>query len=176
MSFGKKGVVPGQNGAMRPTAQAAGARPAAPIRPAAPDPYAAQREAFLAAERARRASAPDEREREQVSLPYPSPQPRAGGWGMFGDPAKRSLILAYVYWHFCSPLGLHRMYCGAKDTAYCQMALFFGGLVLLAFWPPLGIASMVAWLLWILADLVLMPGLMRRFKAQHRTDYREIFA
>lgn len=174
MSFGKKGVVPGQSGAMSPTVRVAGPRPAAPIRPAAPDPHAAQREAFLAAERARRASSGEEQ--EQMNIPYPRRQAPSGGYGLFGDPAKRTLMLAYVYWYFCSPLGVHRFYCGAKETGYYQMALFLGGLAIMVIWPPLGLLSLGAWFVWIIVDLFLIPGLMRRFKAEHRPDYGEVFA
>jgi hypothetical protein len=174
MSFGKKGVVPSQSAATAPTARAAGPRPASPVRPAAPDPHAVQREAFLAAERARRASSGEKL--DQTDIPYPRRQPANGGYGLFGDPAKRTLLLACVFWYFCSPLGIHRIYCGAKDTGYIQMALFFGGLVLGLIWTPLGVLSIGAWFLWILANLFLIPGLMRRFKAEHRPDYGEVFA
>ena len=197
MSFGRKGVIPGQAplGGPRAAAQS-GPRPATRIDPEAAE-IAARREAFLAAERARReeqggeydtlsglrnAPRPANRREEPVGdswSPISEDQLRAARGGksgrtnyLMGDPRKRTLLLAYFYWYFCAPIGLHRIYCGQKETAIYQMALFVGGLVLLAIWAPLGIASLIAWFVWILADLFLIPGMMRRFKAEH-ADYLE---
>ncbi|MFO6445521.1 TM2 domain-containing protein [Erythrobacter sp. NE805] len=186
MSFGRKGVAPGAGGGV--AAPAGGAalrtRPAmpagAPVRPAAPlaeDPYAAQREAFLTAERARRAAEGSGRDHDkEVVIPYPRRGRAPGQWGTFGDPAKRSLLLAYVLWNFCSPLGMHRFYCGASESAWYQLALFYGGMVVLLIFPPFGVAMLGVWAVWIFADLFLMPGMMRRFKAAHRADFAEVFA
>lgn len=93
-----------------------------------------------------------------------------------GDPRKRSLMLAYVYWYFCAPIGLHRIYCGEKDTGLAQMALFFGALLLAFIWVPLAVVSIGVWFVWILADLFLIPGMMRRFKARMQPDYGGVFA
>lgn len=197
MSFGRKGVIPGQAPVGGPRA-AAGSRPrsATPIDPQAAE-IAARREAFLAAERARREeqegeydtlanlrNAPRPATRREAPVgdswnPISENQLRAARGGksgrtnyLMGDPRKRTLLLAYFYWYFCAPIGLHRIYCGQKETGIYQLSLFVGGLVLLAIWAPLGIASLIAWFVWILADLFLIPGMMRRFKAEH-ADYLE---
>ncbi|MCX9148569.1 TM2 domain-containing protein [Erythrobacter sp. WG] len=202
MSFGRKGLAPGAVGAAVPAARPAGARSfqpaghAAPARRAAPaapvddDPYRAQREAFLAAERARRLEAgeaggedayddvrPAARRARESAEPIPYPRRAATRHSrMFGDPAQRSLLLAYVFWNFGAAVGMHRFYCGASESAWYQMALFYGGLVVALIWAPLGIAMMAGWFLWILADLFLIPGMMRRLKAAHRMDEAEVFA
>jgi TM2 domain-containing membrane protein YozV len=180
MSFGKKGVVPGAQPA--PVAARPAPRAATPARPATPvDPYAAQREAFLAAERERRRENGEEEHEYDYSAAAHVPQrPRSSGKSsgyVLGAPEGRNLILAYVFWYFCSPLGMHRIYCGQKDTGFMQMGLFFGGLVIGALiWTPIGLIMIGAWLVWIIVDLFLIPGMMRRFKAEHRTDYRGVFA
>lgn len=171
MSFGKKGVVSG--GAASASSSQARTRPgtrATPARRAEPDdPYASQRAAFIAAERAS-----GNLHDGPASSPFP-PRTKKSSF-IFGDPAKRTLALAYVYWYFCSPLGLHRIYCGSKETGLYQLALFFGGLVTMLIWAPLGLLALGVWLIWIIADLFLIPGMMRRFKAEHRTDYVGVFA
>jgi hypothetical protein len=179
MSFGKKGMVPGQPAASASAPRFGGPRPATPIRPAEPDPYAAQREAFLASERARHGASAGAS--HQTDIPYPSRQPGRqpsgkGGHGMFGDPAQRTLVLANVYWYFCAPLGLHRIYCRSKETGLYQMALFFGWLVVGLIFPPFCVLSIAAWFIWILADLFQIPGMMRRFKAALQPDYGAVFA
>jgi hypothetical protein len=151
-----------------------GARPATRLPDS--DPHAAQREAFLAAERARTAASSARRDEDDhySRMARRETSPTAGY--VMGDPRQRSLLLAYVFWWFCAPIGLHRIYCGHKESAIYQVALFFGGFVILAIWPPLGIAAFCAWALWILADMFLIPGMMRRFKAAHEEDLAERFA
>ena len=199
MSFGRKGGAAGNPAPMA-------ARPAMRADPEAAE-IAARREAFLAAERARRtddAEAPDSlaglRNTARPARPRstsvgdswnPIPDEalraaRGSGPGdvsaapsrryLLGDPRKRTLLLAYVYWYFCAPIGLHRIYCGHKESGLAQLGLFFGGLVLALIWAPIGVLSLVAWLVWILADLFLIPGMMRRFKAEHQPDFGAVFA
>lgn len=179
MSFGRKGVAPGASGAAAAAMRSTGPRPMRPAAAtpdrgvAADDPFRAQREAFLAAERARKAAGGDDGA-EDVVIPYPGRPSR--GYGIFGDPAKRSLLLAYVFWNFSAPLGMHRFYCGETETAWYQLALFYGGLVVLLIWAPMGVALLGAWFLWILLDLFLMPGMMRRLKEEHRAArHAEVF-
>lgn len=207
MSFGRKGIAPGQ-AAMPAQRQGFGAapRPATPIDPEAAE-IAARREAFLAAERARREELSDAGDDPLSHLRNGTARPATrredDGWNpmsqdalrevsrrgsgadyaaattrsyVFGDPRGRSLLVAYVLWYFCSPLGLHRIYCGHKESGLAQMGLFFGAIVLAFIWVPLGLLSIGGWFLWILADLFLIPGMMRRFKAAHQPDYGGVFA
>ena len=171
MSFGKKGVAPGEaSSAALSQARTRPATRATPARPVEPeDPYAAQRAAFIAAERAS-----GNLHSATASAPL-APRKRKSGF-ILGDPAKRTLVLAYVYWYFCAPLGLHRIYCGNKESGLDQMALFIGGLVIMLIWAPLGLLALGAWLIWIIADLFLIPGMLRRCKAEHQADYVGVFA
>lgn len=203
MSFGRKGVAPGQGSLAGPRPAT---RPATPIDPEAAE-IAARREAFLAAERARREeqagehdplaslrNAPRPATRHEATVgdswnPISESQlraARASGRGdhapasnrsyLLGDPRKRTLMMAYIYWYFCAPIGLHRIYCGHKDSGLAQLGLFFGAILLAFIWVPMGVLSIVLWFLWILADLFLIPGMMRRYKAEHAPDYGAVFA
>jgi len=207
MSFGRKGIAPGQ-AAMPAQRQGFGAapRPAAPIDPEAAE-IAARREAFLAAERSRREELSDAGGDPLAHLRNGNTRPATrredDGWNpmsqdalrevarrssgadyaaastrsyFFGDPRKRTLLLAYVYWYFCAPIGLHRIYCGHKDSGFAQAGLFFGAILLAFIWLPMAVLSIGVWFVWILADLFLIPGMMRRFKAEMQPDYGGVFA
>ncbi len=102
------------------------------------------------------------------------PKPAEKKW-VFGPPHKRSIFVAYVLWYFASLGSVHRFYCGSSETAWYQIGMFFGGIIVLLIYPPLGLAVFVGWLLWIVADLFLMPGMMRRFKAQYPEVDTRIF-
>jgi hypothetical protein len=180
MSFGKKGVVHGAQPG--PVAGRSGPRPATPARPATPvDPCGAQREAFLTAERARARQNGEvgyeynERVEAMMSAHTRSSGSSGGGY-VFGDPAKRTLMLAYVFWFIAGQVSLHRFYCGQKDTALMQIGLLIGSVVTAMVFAPLGVIGLVAWVVWVFVDLFLMPRMMRRFKAEHRADYRGVFA
>lgn len=96
---------------------------------------------------------------------------------IFGDPEKRSLGLAYVLWFFAGQFAVHRFYCGHKESALFQLGLLWGGFVVMAIFPPMGILAFVLWVGWIVGDLFLMPSMMRRFKADSKYDgSAEIFA
>lgn len=209
MSFGRKGLAPGEIAPAAP-------RPVAPI-PNQDDAMAARREAFLASERARNtgsaetvaaafdtSSDPLEGLRNgarpatrldagagQSWLPMPEKDARAamqsrqgagavrrtsGQRWILGEPSKRSLGLAYLFWFVAGQGSLHRFYCGQKDTALMQIGLAIASLVMALIFPPLGFIGLLVWIVWIFADLFLMPGMMRRFKAEHRVDYGEVFA
>lgn len=209
MSFGRKGLAPGEIAPVAP-------RPAAPV-PSQDDAMAARREAFLASERARNTgtvetvaasfdtasdplaglrNGPRPATRLDAGVgqswsPMPEKDARAamqsrsgagaarrpsGQRWIFGEPSKRSLGLAYLFWFVAGQGSLHRFYCGQKDTALMQIGLAIVSLVILFIFPPLGMIGLVAWFVWIFADLFLMPGMMRRFKAEHQADYGEVFA
>ncbi len=62
---------------------------------------------------------------------------------------RKSVGVAYLLWIFLGALGAHRFYAGATRTAIAQLVLAL---------------SVVGWLVlipWLLADLVLIPGLVR---------------
>lgn len=106
-------------------------------------------------------------------------QPGYSGGGtssgfVFGDPATRSVGLAYVLWFVLGQLSVHRFYCGQKDTAFIQMGLWIGSLVILFIFPPIGFVGLLVWICWLFGDLFMIPGMLRKFKAEH--DYRGVFA
>lgn len=209
MSFGRKGLAPGEIAPEAP-------RPAAPV-PSQDDAMAARREAFLASERARNTGSAEtvagsfdtasdplsglrngarpatrlDAAAGQSWSPMPAKDARAamqsrpgagaarrpsGQRWILGEPNKRSLGLAYLFWFVAGQGSLHRFYCGQKETALMQIGLGIVSLVVMFIFPPLGFIGLLAWIVWIFADLFLMPGMMRRFKAEHRVDYGEVFA
>lgn len=91
----------------------------------------------------------------------------------FGDPAGRSLGIAYLIWFVIGQTGLHRVYCGQKESAIYQVALLIVSVVTLFIFPPLGMVGFVAWICWLIGDLFMMPGMLRKFKAEH--DYSHAF-
>jgi hypothetical protein len=209
MSFGRKGLAPGEIAPVAP-------RPAAPVA-SQDDAMAARREAFLASERSRKTGAADavtaspdnssdplaglrngvrpamrrDASAGQSWSPMPEKDVRAamqsrssagaarrssGQRWILGEPSKRSLGLAYLFWFVAGQGSLHRFYCGQKETALMQIGLGIVSLVVMFIFPPLGFIGLLAWIVWIFADLFLMPGMMRRFKAEHRVDYGDVFA
>lgn len=218
MSFGRKGLAPGQS------APVAG-RP--PLGGTAPqhDEIAARREAFLAAERARTAGPmgpagmaaaaavaadpgigdkadplaglrngprPATRREESVGQQW-SPLPEAdrqrareSGYGalrrhtdkrfIFGEPHKRTLLLAYLFWFVAGQGSLHRFYCGQSQSAMMQIGLLVGSVLLGLVFVPVAAVGIVLWFLWIIADLFLIPGMMRQFKDEYAPDYSGVFA
>lgn len=229
MSFGRKGLAPGQAAPAAPggfgrAGEAAQAAPLSHSQIAEIDDIAAKREAFIASERARRSdeigegglpdggdplaslrntSRPAQPARPLTSGPIGASglpqaqeeQIRAAARGMstgapsspqgypgyarsapksyfFGDPNGRSLGIAYLIWFVIGQTGLHRAYCGSKDTAIMQVGLLVGSFVTLFIFPPIGMVGFGCWFIWIIADLFLMPGMMRRFKEQHNLAHR----
>lgn len=103
--------------------------------------------------------------------------PRAGGSGgsgfFFGEPSHRNLGMAYVLWFFLSQFSAHRFYCGQKDTAFMQMAMWFVSLVMLFIFPLFGLWGLGLWFCWIIGDLFMIPGMLKKFQAEH--NYAGVF-
>jgi len=187
MSFGRKGLdSAGSARVQRGGVGAAGFGAAAASAPERTDPYAAQREAFLAEERARRelSSSPD-----PVEFPRPanSPKPiafassyvpeRTGlrsqveDWTdrIFGLPYQRRTMMAYFLLFMLAPVSLHRFYCGEFTKGMAQVGLMGGGLIFLAIFPPLGIAMLMFRGFWVFFDFLMIPGMMQRLKDRSST-------
>ena len=98
----------------------------------------------------------------------------SGSGYIFGDPHSRNIGLAYVLWFVLGQLSMHRFYCGQKDTAFIQLALWIGSLVVLFIFPPVGLLGLLIWVCWLFGDLFMIPGMLRKFQAEH--DYRGVFA
>ena len=111
-----------------------------------------------------------------ASTGRPAHNPWAGKRNyVFGDPLKRNLIVAYVMWYFAGGFGIHRAYCGYMESGLYQVALLVVSVVILFIFPPFGMVGLAAWAVWMFADLFLMPGMMRRFKAAHEYTDTSIF-
>ena len=138
MSFGRKGLGPGESapGALRPT------------RPAADDDIARKREAFLAAERARRVDAE----------------------GGVSDLAARYQSSGHTAF---SQTSAHRFYLGAYRSALVQVGLFafwvssafvFAGKFDTV--GPIVAVALIAWAAWVIGDVFFIHRIHRKLCRQ----------
>lgn len=159
MSFGRKGLGPGQSAPS----------PSRTTRPAADDDIARKREAFIASERARRA--------EEGGGGISEIAAHYGGSARFPLTRvrpERSLFMAYLLWFILGQISAHRFYLGAYRSAIAQVALFF-------FWVALALAApersyntlgpvlavlVIGWILWIVGDVFLIRGIHRKLCRQ----------
>lgn len=95
---------------------------------------------------------------------------------IFGEPHKRTLLLAYLFWFIACQGSLHRFYCGQSQSAMMQIGLLVVSVLLGLLYAPIAVAGIFVWFFWIIADLFLMPGMMRRFKDEYAPDYSGVFA
>lgn len=175
--FGRKGVL-----ASAPVPRGFGAATGPVPRAAAPvadpgDGLSPAARAFLAAERARGVN----------QTPANDPVASATASAMRLAPTKpkrdRSMMVAYVLWWFGAFLAAHRFYLGAHRSALAQLGLFWGGLAIAAMmskksslWigglavPPPGIMMILICVVWVILDIFLIPGLMRRYRAAQRGE------
>ncbi|WP_298465303.1 hypothetical protein [uncultured Erythrobacter sp.] len=183
MSFGKKGVSQSQlRQGQRPAAGFGAA--SAPAEPR--DPYAEQREAFLAEERARR-DASGSPSTLGYSPPSHTSQPahfvsgyvaersdlksKAEDWtdDRFGLPHQRRTMMAYFLLFMLAPVSMHRFYCGEFTKGMAQVGLFAGGLLFMVIFPPLGLAMLAFRGFWVFFDFLMIPGMMQRLKDRSGT-------
>lgn len=164
--FGRRGVanaVPLTHG--EAMARRAGYVPQAPVAVAEPTP-SSELAAFLAAERKRRPETP-EPGLTDVAIATPSAR-RASGGG-----SEKSMLLAYVLWWFACSIGAHRFYLGAYGSGAAMLGLFILSFAVMFAMPPVGLAMLAGWLLWVIADAFLIPGMVRRTRAY---DANAVFA
>ena len=194
MSFGRKGVPQG-GGSARPArrqihapANAANAQDAE---------ITAKREAFIASERARRASeglgeysASEEVRPAHKSAfasasavssatekrkPKPKQKRKKPMWG--GPIEERTIPRAYVFWWFGAIASAHRFYCGDSKGAWNQLTVLFVSILAALVYPPVAQIGLFIWFGWLVLDLFLIPGLMRRMRDEHEgEDLTEVFA
>lgn len=160
-TFGRKGMIGGAAPAAAPRAAfGANQRVQAPAPAAeADDPYAEQRAAFLAAERARRGGDGTEQDLGQERAHDPSfDQPRAKAPMIVGG---KSLGTAYVLWFFLNGLSVHRFYLGRPLSAIAQVCLWYVSLMFVFAGFFFAFVTLIAGAVWILADAFLMPGMQR---------------
>lgn len=156
--FGRKGLGPNETapvepGAMRHSMQRADSAVAGPD-----DEMARKREAFLAAERARKGSA------GQAGLP-----PVAEQSYVPAAKPERSLVMAYILWFILGQISAHRFYLGAYKSAALQLGLMLAWVGLALGAPrgsyntlgPLLAVLVIGWILWILGDLFFIHRIYR---------------
>lgn len=160
-----------------------GAPPTQPTGTGDSEEMSPQLRAFLAAERAQRA-AEGEADLSTIAESQ-SRQPKVRATG-----APRTKLVAYVLWYFAAPIAAHRFYLGARNSAMIMAGLFWVGLLVAAFMskqstmsvgglfvPPPGIVMILVWMLWVVADLFLIPGLVRRYNGALKGGRQaEVFA
>ena len=130
------------------------------------DSLARKREAFIAAERARRAEEGLAGGRHEMA--------GAATRNYRNAAPEKSLLLAYLLWFFACLVSAHRFYLGAWRSALVQLGLLFGGATLVwiaaatntGFSGYVGAPAMIFSLLWMLADVFLIPGVHRRARSQ----------
>ncbi len=113
-----------------------------------------RREAFIAAERARAGEA------AEAADPMASAA-RAKEKGLPVFPGQKSARVAYSLWFFLGMISAHRFYLGRPITGVAQTCLWY---VSLMFWMAgheLAFFPMVAGVSWLVADLLLIPGMTR---------------
>jgi hypothetical protein len=199
MGFGRKGLAAGQAGpaGVRPAtridhAGVGGAAERIVARPTAPAPVPApgfDHDPLASLYNGARAATRREEPVGQEWTPLPEAErqrARAAGIGavsprpdkrfLFGEPHRRSLALAYVFWFIAAQGSLHRFYCGQTQSAIIQISLLAGSVLVGLIFMPMGVAGIFAWFFWIIADLFLILGMMRRFKAEYAPYNAGIFA
>lgn len=131
---------------------------------------ARRRAEFVAAERARAADG-------DPGLGHMSPAsvPPIGGAAGTGNGtsrlvviAEKSVATAYILWFFLGVFSVHRFYLGHSTSGAMQFGLWLvgWGLVLGASFG--GIFLLIVWMVWLLGDAFLIPGMARASNEQAR--------
>ena len=80
---------------------------------------------------------------------------------------KKSAAVAYALWFFLSGFGAHRFYLGKTGSAIAQLILFWGGWILSI--VAVGFILLLVWLIWVIVDAFLIPGMVANDLAEKRT-------
>lgn len=67
---------------------------------------------------------------------------------------KKSTAVAYLLWFFLAGFGAHRFYLGRPGSAVVQILLFLSGILLLV--------PLIPYVIWIIVDAFLIPGMIRQ--------------
>lgn len=110
-----------------------------------------RREAFIAAERARRAQkghrdAPVERDQPEPGRPGPH----------------KSVGTAYILWFVLGAFSGHRFYLGKASIGFAQICLRLVGALMFLSGETLGLYLIAAAFLWWIADAVMLPDMVRK--------------
>jgi TM2 domain-containing membrane protein YozV len=98
-------------------------------------------------------------------LPEPTYRPTS-------DP---SMLVAYALWWFGAFVAAHRFYLGAHRSALIMFGLFWGGFALVRLATDAtsgfsGIVMLIIYVVWVIVDIFLIPGLTRRRREQQRAE------
>jgi hypothetical protein len=160
MSFGRKGLEPDSPSASSLDALRNGPRAERLVPPS--DDLARKREAFLAAERERKAQS-GEHGMPGTERGYAAARVRPG----------RSLPMAYLLWFILGQVPAHRLYLGAYRSALIQLGLF-------AFWVssafvfagnfntvgPIVAIALIGWAVWVIGDVFFIHRIHRKLCRQ----------
>jgi TM2 domain-containing membrane protein YozV len=120
---------------------------------AGPDPdIAARRAAFLAQERARPRTAPAA---DDEDPPRPVLAERT-------YVSRKTMGTAYLLWFFLGGFSAHRFYLGFTTSAIIQLLLSPIGYAMLMTNSAAGLIFVLAAGLWLLADAVMIPGMVNK--------------
>lgn len=114
-------------------------------------------------------------QRQQYSGPVPSYtgagqiRPKSTFFDQFA-PDKPSMIIAYILWFVLSNISAHRFYLGAHKSALQQIGLLMVSAALGLLIHPAFFVGALLWMLWLLGDIFLIPGLHRKRMSETRID------
>lgn len=121
----------------------------------------ARREAFIAAERARR-----QQEGEHVE-PIGSDDLPA-----FSNAQPKSIGTGYLLWFLLGQFAAHRFYVGSSSMAFAQISLRLVGVLLFLSANFYGLYLLGAALVWWAVDGIMLPDLVRQDNARNRSTTR----
>ena len=157
--FGRKGLSAGERtqtsrGGFGNAHHNSGGR-AAVVEMSESDSLAARRNAFIDSERLRVIDG----DKTEIYKPGISDAARSYKSDI---PKAKNIHNAYIFWFFLGNISAHRFYLGAYQSAFAQIGLLIFGVTMIFFSGVIGILLLIAWVLWVLGDIFLIPGLYRR--------------
>ena len=125
----------------------------------------ARREAFIAAERARR-----QQEGDYSEPPAHDEMPGSR------HALPKSIGTAYLLWFVLGQFGAHRFYVGSSSMAFAQIALRLVGILLVLSTNFFGLYLLGVAVLWWAVDGILLPDLIRQANSKTRGGSPRAFA
>ena len=86
--------------------------------------------------------------------------------------ARKSVGVAYLLWFLAGWFGAHRFYAGAGETGAAFLVLFVFGIGAVAAGSAWGFALLLAWFVWFIADLFLIPGMIEAYNDKLLEDLK----
>ena len=127
---------------------------------------ARRREAFIAAERARAASAGEAP--PPSARPSYSPSLQASAAPRVVVLPEKSVGMAYLLWFFLGALSLHRFYLGYATSGAVQVGLWLVGWGTVISGSAFGVFLLIGWVVWLFGDAFLIPAMARRKNEEAR--------